>query len=506
MNIVDRAIAVFSPMTALRRAQARRALSYYEAGRTDKQRKQRRSINSGNVEVRNAGRSIREQARHFDENHDIGSGALNILVAAIVGQYGTQIEPQPRRKDGTIHTEAAKILLSLWKDWGRRPEVTWMHDWPAAERLSCRTWCRDGEMLAQMIEGLMPSLDHGTRVPFSIELLEPDYLPLDLDDFASNVVQGIQVNTWGRPVAYHVYRQHPGNLAYPFGRAPSLDRKVIPASRMLHPGVRNRLHQLRGVSLFASVMSRLDDLKDYEESERIAAKVAASMAAYIRKGTPDLYGQETDDSGDPVARDIKFRPGMVFDDLLPGEDIGTIDTSRPNTNLAAHRDGQLRAAAAGFRVSHSSLSKNYNGTYSAQRQELVEQYGIYGMLQSDWVGQFTAPIYSRFVAAAIASGQLVLPADLDVSTVDDALFLSPQVPWIDPMKEAVAWETLERNGHASGPEIVRRRGRNPRDVIEQEAEWRQQWRDKGESLGVSAPETQATTAARIETVRAVARD
>jgi len=31
--------------------------------------------------------------------------------------------------------------------------------------------------------------------------------------------------------------------------------------------------------------------------------------------------------------------------------------------------------------------------------------------------------------------------------------------------------------HASGPEIIRRRGQNPRDVLEQEANWRKQLRE-----------------------------
>ena len=40
-------------------------------------------------------------------------------------------------------------------------------------------------------------------------------------------------------------------------------------------------------------------------------------------------------------------------------------------------------------------------------------------------------------------------------------------------------ESLERNVHASGPEIIRRRGQNPRDVLEQEANWRKSLREHG---------------------------
>ena len=68
------------------------------------------------------------------------------------------------------------------------------------------------------------------------------------------------------------------------------------------------------MSVFAAVLGRLEDIKDYEESERIAAKVAASMAAFIKKGSQDMYPNEMKD-GEMLARELKFRPGMIFDDL-----------------------------------------------------------------------------------------------------------------------------------------------------------------------------------------------
>lgn len=480
-NLIDRTIAYFSPQTGVRRAQMRRVLNYYESGRKDKLRKQRKSTGSGNAEVNRAGRALRDQARHLEENHDLATGILNILTANIAGHHGVTIEPQPRTRSGEIHADLARQINTLMRDWSKRPEVTWRHDWPAAQRMACRSWVRDGEVLSQLITGTLRTLDHGTRVPFSLELLEADYLPMDMDDVGKGIIQGVETNGWGRAVAYHLYKQHPGDVYRAFvGRG--IDLKRVPAGQILHMALRHRLHQVRGVSVFASVLARLDDLKDYEESERIAAKVAASMAAAIKKGAPDDYSNSLNEDGESEARDMRFRPGMIFDDLRPGEDIVTIDSNRPNPNLPDHRRGQLRAVASGVYCSHSSVAKDYDSSYSAQRQELVESWGVYGILQSEFIGQFVQPVFESLLSAAVASGQLVLPADLDPQTLDDALFLAPQMPWIDPDKEAKAWERLEQNGHASGPEIIRRRGRNPADVIEQESAWRRQWRDKGELI------------------------
>jgi capsid protein len=132
-----------------------------------------------------------------------------------------------------------------------------------------------------------------------------------------------------------------------------------------------------------------------------------------------------------------------------------------------------------MRVSFSSLAKNYNGTYSAQRQELVEQYGAYGVLAFEAIHQIVRPIYERFIAAALASGELVLPRGTPVATLSDALYLPPSMPWIDPGREAEAFATMEEHAYMSGPEIIRRRGANPRDVLDQQSAWLQRKREWG---------------------------
>jgi lambda family phage portal protein len=465
-NFVDGLVAYFSPRAALQRAHARKVLSYYEAAKPGTLRKGRRETGSGNDAILRAGATLRQTARHLEQNYDLALGVLNTLVANVVGPQGIGIEPQPRKADGTIDDVLARQILDLWKDWCRAPEVTKQHDWPSAQRLLCRSWLRDGEVFGQLVSGQIPSLQHGTRVPFSIELLEADFVPMEMQATApAQVVQGIEINAWGAPTGYHVYKANPlesGSLLTGAGQT-----KRVPAERMLHLKNTHRIRQLRGVSVFASVLNRFDDLKDYEESERIAAKIAASMAAYIKKGSPDLYAENPD----ATPRQMKFRPGMVFDDLAPGEEIGMIDTNRPNPNLETYRSGQMKAIAAGAGPTFSSIARTYDGTYSAQRQELVEGYAIYATLANEFIGRIVRPVYEQFIAAAVASGTLRVPAGIAPETLDDATYMPPAMPWIDPRKEAEAWGMLEDRAYASGPEIIRKRGGNPIDVLEQQARW-----------------------------------
>lgn len=491
MSWFDRnVLALIAPGLALRRMRMQRAVhAYYEAGEATRLRKKRTDRASANTNTLRSAETLRTAARHLDENHDIGSGILDVLVANTVGA-GIQPEPQVQLADGTPAAEINRTLLKLYEDWRFRPEVTWQHDYYGLQRLVARSWLRDGEVFGNRVIGPVSGIDHGTVLPYSIEALEADLVPMGMADPKRGISQGIEVNAWGRPRAYHVYKAHPGDTAYA-SLASTAETKRVDASTMMHVAFRKRLHQLRGISVLAPVLNRLDDIKEIDEAERVAARVAASMAAYIKKGQPDSYeGADAAGADGTPQRLMSFEAGIIFDDLLPGEDIGTIDTSRPNNALIPFRDAQLRSAAAGVGASFSSISKNYNGTYSAQRQELVEHYQIYQMLAGSLVYGFCQPVWDGFIDAALASGAIVLSKGVDRSTLYDCTHTGPAMPWIDPVKEvearvlAMQWKLTSRS------RVIRESGRNPDQVN------REILRDQEEAdelgIDISGPATPGT--------------
>lgn len=474
LNAVDHIVSFFSPAAGVRRLAARSVLNQYEAAKPSRMRKGARDNRSPNAQVQQGAVALRGLARNLEQNHDIARGALRVLVNNVIGASGIGVEPQPRRKDGTIHEDFAAALRKAYRDWQQKPEVTQRFTWTKVQRLVAKTWMRDGECFAQRLIGTIPLLDHATKVPYSLELIEADMIPLDYHDPAKGIHQGIERNTWGKPTAFWAYKQFPGES----WTTRSYDLKRIEAGRMHHIAAIDRIGQMRGVSEFASVVTRLEDIKDYEESERIAAKVAASLTAYIKKGSPeDFAGSGDGEPGQP--RELRFSPGMIIDSLGVGEEIGMIDSNRPNPNLVTFRQGQLRAVAAGLGGSYSSIARDYSGTYSSQRQELVEQWIHYAVLCDEFVGQFVQPTWKDFVQAAVLSGVVRMPRDLDPETADDALFVGQSMPWIDPLKEALAWQALVEAGFASEVEVMRKRGVNPRDVLEQIMAHREECKKKG---------------------------
>lgn len=500
---IESAIAVISPGWAFARARKRiayQSLSNIRSrdGEDNRLQRVKRTGMSQDQRNRRAAQKLREEARWLEDTFDIASGALDVLVANIVGQ-GIQPEPQVKTKDKQLVTGINQDLLAIFDEWIHTPEVTQEYDYYTMQGLVARTWCRDGEIFGQHLLGDIASLDHGTIAPYSLELLEADYVPMDLYDENRNIVQGIELNAWGRPRAYHIYKTHPGDRGMW-----STETKRVSSDRMMHLKRTKRFQSTRGLTDFSTVIARAGDIQEIDESERIAARVAAAMAGYIKKGSAENYGEgrsdeETSSGAKQALRMMEFVPGMIFDDLLPGEEIGTIANNRPNNALIEFRDAQLKSMASGIGAGFSSIAKSYTGTYSAQRQELIEQYVLYRRLTGTFIFRFCQPVWDNFVKACLAARLIKPTRDVDLTTIYDVTHTPPPMPWIDPLKEAMANDLLEKRKFKSRPRIIRERGENPDQVnleIQRDAEERKrmgivQESDNGQPSGQDAPKPAA---------------
>ncbi|EPA9109304.1 MAG: phage portal protein [Serratia liquefaciens] len=454
MSFIDDVIGIISPGWKAGRLQARYKIAAYEAVMPTRTHKARRENRNANQLTQFGGRSLREQARWLDNNHDLVIGLLDKMEERIVGARGIIVEPQPLLLTGAVADDLAKEIRAAWAEWSVAPEVTGQYTRPVMERLLARTWLRDGEVFCQMVQGKVPGLTPQAGVPFWLEALEPDFVPLDSNDSGKGLCQGIFLNAWGRPIKYQVHKSLTTS-----GIALG-DTKEINADNMLHLKFVRRLHQIRGNSLLSGILIRLSALKDYEDAELTAARIAAALGMYVKKGD----GQSYPESEDKEEREMDIVPGMLFDGLQPGEDIGMIKSDRPNPNLENFRNGQLRAVSAGSRGSYSSIARDYNGTYSSQRQELVESFEGYNILQDSFVAAISRPNYRNWLQMAITSGVIKTPADLDMKSLFNAVYSGPVMPWIDPLKEANGWKVQVRGGAATESDWIRSRGANPSEV------------------------------------------
>lgn len=442
----------------------------HDATRPSRQRKMAVDFGSPNRIVGMDAKQLRDSARALCRDHDLARSVLNVLVQNVVGT-GIDVIPAPRKSGGQVDTAIAQDLRDLWWEWWDRPEVTWQHDFGKCQQLLLSHYARDGESFYQSLLGPVSFLDHGTRVPLSLELLAADLIPLDYNDDKAGITQGAERNAWGRVVAWHVYKRHPGDGGYYRN-----DTKRVSADQLRQFANISDIHQVRGLSIYAAVMNRLVDIQDIENSERIAAKVAASFCAQIIKGNPDAYANpdvmnEVTAAADRVYRSLSMVPGLIGDDLLPGEKLDVINSNRPNPNLADYLNDQVRRVAGATGVSHSSTSRRYDGNYGAQRQELIETWGAYAMLGEQFTARVMRPTWADFVKSAQLANLIRIPRGWSFLELSAAAFIRPVMPWIDPLKEALARAEAEDRGWQAPQQSILQLGNDPEEVSRLRADW-----------------------------------
>ena len=238
MNLLEKTISAISPQWAAKRSQSRYVLNAYEAALPNRTHKAVREPQGANSAVRQSAVSLREQARALDQNHDIVIGILDKMEERVIGSKGIHIEPQPLTLAGEVHEELAEAIRKLWTEWSVKPDVTGKFTRPALERALLRTWLRDGEVFIQLVKGKVAGLEHASSVAFSLEALEPDFVPMNTDE-SQGVIQGVKLNAWRKPVAYQVYLDNPQESQKTYGKI-----KTVPAENMLHLAFKKRLHQV----------------------------------------------------------------------------------------------------------------------------------------------------------------------------------------------------------------------------------------------------------------------
>lgn len=479
MNILERAISAISPQWAAKRAYYRHMVNIYESAYPSRLRKPL-PVDGGDADysVASAGETLVQKARYVDSNSDIGTGALDSLVARTVGEM-IRTEPLVKRTDGTPATELNEKLQVLYHRWMESPEITGELKRGEVQRIACRTWYRDGELLCLRREGI--NIPHNTFLPLSIQLLEIDHLQIS-HTIPPNITNGVEKDVWGRPVAYHILPVHPGSIS----RFALPNPVRILASEVIHPKIMKRINQTRGVTQFHATFDRIQDVRDVDLYERIAAKMGAAIGLKIER--PIEY-QPIVNSKNQVVKRMKveeFWPGMVLDGLEPGEKAEMLNPGgRPNPEIIKFRHDQLRSASAGLGISFSALSNVFDGSYSAQRQDMVQNESKIDAKTDSFISGFVSPVYKWAVEAMILYGfiDFSLFKSVDLWTVFDAVHHGPALPWIDPQREIEAKVQAVEAGFKSRAQIIRENGDNPDAVRSEIAMERQRYQEQGLSFG-----------------------
>lgn len=446
----------------------------YQAGKSNKDHALPPVKGGPDSDTATASTRLRDWARWMDQNVDVVTGALDKLANFVVGA-GITIEPMVRDRKGRllqkVNQQIRRALLdeSIPGCWSRDVNVSGEYTRGEQEWTACRSWLRDGEVFARRIV----RRSNPMAIPHLVQLIEPDWVPMDLVQIAGGagnaIVQGIEKDSWGRPVAYHFYQQNPADIWSVGAQRFSIDTRVIPADQISHlKYARRRVNQTRGVPMFHAAIWRLDDVATFEDAYRIAAKIATHIIGSINR-SPDTisydgksqYSVESDDR----TKDRSFwdmEHGQILSDLLPGESLNWYKPEIPNPDATPFVDDQLRRAAAGFGLGYSTFAGKYDKAFSAARQEQSENWPNIETLRAQFISDFVRPVeYEPALRAAILAGKIRFPREADPDTFYSADFRGPARPTIDDEKQARADQLLLETKMDSRWGRIRERGRDP---------------------------------------------
>ncbi|MCC6395029.1 MAG: phage portal protein [Bryobacterales bacterium] len=418
-----------------------------------------------NALVTGGGDALRSRSRDMVRRN---AWACNAVESFVGNAVGTGIKPQAKHPDAAVK----RALQELWLRWTDEADAAGLTDFYGLQALICRSTIEGGECLVR-IRPRLP--EDGLSVPLQLQLLEAEHLPTTKNENLPNgniIRAGIEFDKIGRRVAYHLYREHPGERLM-FANAGETIR--VPADSVLHIYKPLRPGQHRGQPWLTQVLVKLRELDQYDDAELVRKKLAAMFAAFITENNPEdpVIGSkpgegETDTSGVPLAGS---EPGARVK-LLPGADVKCTEPGDVGGMYTEFMRVQLRAVAAGLGITYEQLTGDLERVnYSSIRAGLLEFRRRCEQFQHQvMVFQFCRPVRGAWIEAAAVAGAIDArdyarnrDAYLDVE------WRPPSWDWVDPLKDMNAEVAAVRAGFKPRSAVINEMGYDEEDVDRQVA-------------------------------------
>ncbi|MCW8129615.1 MAG: phage portal protein [Planctomycetota bacterium] len=362
---------------------------------------------------------LRRQSQTFDRDNGLYRGIINRAVDNILGD-GFALQARTSKK------KTNEQLERLWHEWCKDPEVRGLHTWWSIERVVLRSVLVDGDIAALKTEDGRIQLIESERIATSKTAL-----------FDRPIVQGIELNPQGRPVAYYIAHYDRAGLV----NSSAAERKNAENIELV--ASLERASQTRGLPAQVSNFPMFHRINDVCNSEAIAWQLLARFAIAIsRENAATLgYGQSRQDPA-KAGQQENTSPDRIqeFDEAIifhaeKGESLRGIERNLPGANFPSSITMFIRLLGLPVGMPLELVLLDWSKTnYSSARAALEQAFRMFACWQRLLRQRFHAPIYRWKVMQWIAEG--LVPDSPDILRHE---WIVPSFPWIDQLKEAQAW-------------------------------------------------------------------
>lgn len=472
MPILENIIAWASPELALKREHARRKLSilnsgYSQHGASYSKKSLIGWITSGksaDEDICDNLETLRNRSRDLYMGTPIATSALKTFRTGVVTS-GLMLLPTPDFEFlGMTEEQAEQLRADILREWEMWAET---QDCDAAR--TCTFYQLQAlALLSALMSGdvfvTMPVIPRmGSAYDLRVSLIEADRVcdpePKPLD---KNIVEGVEIDKYGAPVAYWIAKNHPGatprtvkDVRQEWHRVPVFGAATGRRNVLHIMGEIERPGQRRGVPILAPVMEALKQLGRYTDAELMAAVVSGMYTVFIKSETPEaplggMFPEGMEVDADPNAYELGN--GAIVA-LGENESIETANPGRPNTAFDGFVQSICRQIGAALELPHEILLKEFNASYSASRAALLEAFKVYKRIRENFAANFCQPVYTEWLSEAVAKGRIIAPGFFDDPAIKAAYCRADWVPdshgQLDPLKEVNAAKVRVEEGFST---------------------------------------------------------
>jgi len=270
-------------------------------------------------------------------------------------------------------------------------------------------------------------INHQTNLP-SWDIISGNDVKTPLQYDIKNghtITHGVERDLQGRHVAYWIQEFKDDNFT--FTRIPVYGEKSGRQISWMIYGGNKLLNEVRGTPLLASALYMLRDLDRYRDAELRAAVVGSIIPFFIEKSPTAapvggvLSGKALEKAKANNAPEenkppqLNMVPGMVIDNLKPGETVKSFTPTHPNINLKTFEETIISAIAWGnLEIPPEIAVLHFSTSYSASRQANTE-FEIYLKYRAfKNAKDFCQLIYQEFIIQSALLGDIILPGFLEI--------------------------------------------------------------------------------------------
>lgn len=421
-----------------------------------------------------------QMARNLEQNNAIMKKFLTEREINVVGENGFNLNSQA--KDYTngkleLDTVGNKVIEEHWEKWSKAKycDITGKFSFRELQRILEKTRARDGEVLIRIIRF---KANKENPYGFSLQVLDPQRIDTSYNvtlDNGNKVVMGVEINQFGKPMAYHLKTKDTINPI--IGTYGAGNRERVLARDIIHKFKAISQEQIRGVPEGHSVFSLMANLEEFQRAALMAAKIGASSSIYLER-TDDSGNSTIENLADMVEQDdeleefiMQVSPGDIR--VLPrGTSFKSFDAKYPESNFVNYVQFMLKQIASGLNISYFVLANSLESVnYTSSRVGLISEQNGYKREQEWFIENILQPIYEDWLETAMLNnaiklnGGAVIPIIKLDKFLNEYRFHSRRWSLVDPLKDANAHILLIKNGLASRTQVLAEQGVEYEDIL-----------------------------------------